>query len=157
MAPSIQTLPHTSVLAFNTSIDHVAKKRRLFQPSADESLETTPLERVGNIINEQEPEQGQFITGVPPHPLGIKPSGNAYDAKINIKSSAGFFALLPDELLLQLLEHLTATDLLRLGSTCKALYAFSAAEELWKALFIEYVLSAMQELLLHFLSIRESL
>ncbi|OCK83836.1 Clavaminate synthase-like protein [Lepidopterella palustris CBS 459.81] len=74
---------------------------------------------------------------IPIHPLGIKPSGNAYAAFQDIKSACGFFAKLPDELLNQILEIIDAFDLVRLGSTCKALYAFTRAEELWKSLFIE--------------------
>lgn len=76
---------------------------------------------------------------VPPHPLDIKPSGNAYTATKNIKDHAGLFRRLPDELLMQLLEVLNAADLVRLGSTCKALYAFCRSDDLWKTLFIEYV------------------
>ncbi|KAF2234507.1 Clavaminate synthase-like protein [Viridothelium virens] len=74
---------------------------------------------------------------VPSHPLGVRPSGNAYTSTRNIKSNAGWFAILPDETLLQMLEYLEAPELLRLGATCKAIHAFSRAEELWKALLIE--------------------
>ncbi|KAF1989655.1 Clavaminate synthase-like protein [Aulographum hederae CBS 113979] len=74
---------------------------------------------------------------IPPHPLGIKPSGNAYTSSVDHKAAAGNFAKLPDELLIQLLELLEAPDLIRLGQVCKALYAFTRAEELWKALFVE--------------------
>lgn len=75
---------------------------------------------------------------VPSHPLMIRPSGNAYTATENIKLAAGSLALLPDELLLQVLEFLDAASLKRLGCACKALYAFSRLEDLWKALCIEY-------------------
>ncbi|KAG9626492.1 putative F-box and JmjC domain protein, partial [Aureobasidium melanogenum] len=71
------------------------------------------------------------------HPLGIRPSGNAFAATTNLKAAIGTFALLPDELLTQFLEYLDAQDLLRLGATCRALHAFTRSEELWKALFIE--------------------
>ncbi|THV76734.1 F-box and JmjC domain-containing protein [Aureobasidium pullulans] len=71
------------------------------------------------------------------HPLGIRPSGNAFTATANLKAAIGTFALLPDELLAQFLDYLDAQDLLRLGGTCRALHAFSRSEELWKALFIE--------------------
>ena len=47
---------------------------------------------------------------------------------------------LPDELIIQVLESLDATSLQCLGSTCKALYAFSRFEDLWKTLCIEYEL-----------------
>lgn len=71
------------------------------------------------------------------HPLGIKPSGNAYTASVDLKGAAGSFGSLPDELLLQLLELFQAPELVAIGATCKALYAFSRAEELWRSLFVE--------------------
>lgn len=75
---------------------------------------------------------------VPSHPLRIKPAGNGYTATENIKLAAGSFTALPDELLIHVLESLDAASLRRLGCACKALYAFSRLEELWKALCIEY-------------------
>ena len=71
------------------------------------------------------------------HPLGVRPSGNALTSSINLKPSCGLFAVLPDELLMQFLETLDALHLLRLGSTCKAIHAFTRSEELWRALFVE--------------------
>ena len=74
---------------------------------------------------------------IPPHPLGIKPSGNVYTATRDARSAIGLFNYLPDEVLMTLLEYFDSKLLIRLGATCKALYAFTRAEELWKALFIE--------------------
>jgi len=71
------------------------------------------------------------------HPLGVRPSGNAYLSETNLKDACGIFARLPDEILSILLEYLEAVDLLRLGATCRALHAFTRNEELWKALFTE--------------------
>ncbi len=76
---------------------------------------------------------------VPPHPLGVKPAGNAYVSYENIKSVAGFFSMLSDELIVQVLEVLDHRLLLRLGATCKALYAFCRFDDLWRTLFVEYV------------------
>jgi hypothetical protein len=73
---------------------------------------------------------------VPSHPLGIKPAGNALTASENIKSRCGLFACLPDELLSHILESFEADVLIRLGSTCRALYAFTRLDELWRALFV---------------------
>ena len=73
---------------------------------------------------------------VPSHPLGIKPAGNAYSASENIKTRCGLFARLPDELLSHILESFDAEVLIRLGSTCRALYAFTRLDELWRALFV---------------------
>lgn len=73
---------------------------------------------------------------VPAHPLGIKPAGNAYTATENIKANAGSFARLPDELLNHIFESFDAETLTRLGTTCRALYAFTRLDELWRALFV---------------------
>lgn len=76
---------------------------------------------------------------IPPHPLGIKPSGNVYGSTKSLKSNAGFFLVLPDELLLHLLETLDYISLRLLSYTCKSLHAFSRYEDLWKAFCVEYV------------------
>lgn len=75
---------------------------------------------------------------VPSHPLKIRPVGNAYTATKNIKLAAGYLAFLPDEILVQVLEYLDGASLKQLGCACKALYAFSRIEDLWKTLCIEY-------------------
>lgn len=81
-------------------------------------------------------------TAIPPHPLRIKPNGNAYTSALNLRNtSTGLFAIFPDELILEFLECLDAESLALLGATSKALCAFSRHEELWKTLFIEYVSS----------------
>lgn len=85
------------------------------------------------------PPEEAFLA-VPLHPLGIKPAGNSFTASSNIKSAAGFFSILSDETILQIVESLQAAALLRLGATCKALYAFCHFDELWKTLYIGYVL-----------------
>jgi hypothetical protein len=74
---------------------------------------------------------------IPSHPLEVKPSGNAYNSNINSKANAGFFGRLPDELILQFLETLSAGELLDLGASCRFLYAFTHYDELWRALFVE--------------------
>ncbi|KMU76600.1 hypothetical protein CISG_05743 [Coccidioides immitis RMSCC 3703] len=76
---------------------------------------------------------------IPSHPLGVKPSGNGLTASYNLRSSIGYFGILPDELISLLLESLDVKALRSLGATCKALHAFTRSEELWKAIFIEYV------------------
>ncbi len=73
------------------------------------------------------------------HPLGIKPSGNAYSAEINIKASTGDLRFLPDEVICQVLEYLDASSLQNVGTTCKFFYAFSRLEDLWKSLCIEHL------------------
>ncbi|KAF2442269.1 Clavaminate synthase-like protein [Karstenula rhodostoma CBS 690.94] len=73
---------------------------------------------------------------VPPHPQGVRPAGNAYTATENIKANCGSFARLPDELLNHIFESFDAETLRRLGGTCRALYAFTRLDELWRALFV---------------------
>ena len=73
---------------------------------------------------------------VPAHPWGLMPSGNAYLSRKNLKVAAGHFAILPDETLVQLLEHFTERELVQLGSTCKALFAFCRLEDFWKAFVV---------------------
>ncbi|KAF1837538.1 F-box domain-containing protein [Decorospora gaudefroyi] len=110
------------------------------------------LEHVGNATAESRPskkiktsaaatfehddEDLAAATAVPSHPLGIKPAGNAYTASENIKSRCGLFARLPDELLSHILESFEADVLIRLGSTCRALYAFTRLDDLWRTLFV---------------------
>lgn len=77
-----------------------------------------------------------LAAAVPTHPLHVKPAGNAYTASDNLKTRCGSFAQLPDEVLSILLESFDADTLVRLGSTCRALYAFTRLEELWRALFV---------------------
>jgi hypothetical protein len=75
-----------------------------------------------------------------PHPLRIKPSGNALTSQHSLRDcSTGLFALFSDELILQLLGFLDSAALNAIGATSKGMYGFSRAEELWKSLFIEYV------------------
>lgn len=73
---------------------------------------------------------------IPCHPLGVKPSGNGLLAKRDLRTAIGNFKVFSDELILILLEYLDAVSLLSIGRSCKAFYAFTRAEELWKALFI---------------------
>lgn len=78
---------------------------------------------------------------MPQHPMGIKPTGNQFVAGNNIKAAAGMFSYLPDELLIQLLESLEPLPLLQLGATCKALYAFTRFDDLWRTQFLKYAIS----------------
>jgi F-box domain len=74
---------------------------------------------------------------LPPHPLGIKPAGNAFRATVDLKNHAGLFRMLPDDLIAHLLDHLGSRELLGLGHTCKALYAFCYSDDPWKSIFVE--------------------
>lgn len=81
-------------------------------------------------------QEDHGVEAIPSHPLGVKPSGNALLADWSLRDAIGTFRRLPDELILLLLEDLDSASLLSIGRTCKALYAFTRAEEIWKALFI---------------------
>lgn len=89
------------------------------------------------------------VDAIPSHPLGVKPSGNGLLATQNLRPAMGAFAFLPDEMIVLLLETFDASCLKSLGATCKALYAFTRIEDLWKALFIEYDCSPYSTLYLY--------
>ena len=74
---------------------------------------------------------------VRPHPQGVRPSGNAVSVRSNAVSSMGFLAVLGDEILLSILSWLSIDDLRKLGSTCRALFAFTCHDELWKPLRLQ--------------------
>ncbi len=143
MTPSIQRisiapLPVTHEPCTEPA-ESASKKRKVvsYSPERSEQALHHLHNGRGSDFEEKEKQWEPSSREVRPHPLGIKPLGNAYEAKRNIKILSGAFAHLPDELLLQLLDYMRSSDLLKLGGTCKALYAFSRTEELWKALFVE--------------------
>ena len=98
--------------------------------------ESQPAKRIKLDMADIHLDDDDVAAAVPTHPLGVKPAGNAYTATDNIKSRCGAFAALPDELLNHILESFDADALVRLGSTCRALYAFTRLDELWRALFV---------------------
>lgn len=75
---------------------------------------------------------------IPTHPLGVKPLGNLYFFEgVNARKSIGSWGLLPDEMLMIVLEHMDKSTLLSLSHTCKFFYAVCHSEELWKTLFLQ--------------------
>jgi hypothetical protein len=84
-------------------------------------------------------ESDEIEEHLPFHPLRIRPQGNSFtECPRNYpRRCMGYFATLPDELLAHFLEYLEASTLLTLGSTCKALYAFTRVDDLWRSLFID--------------------
>lgn len=116
-------------------IDHVvesqpAKRRRLRHGESNEPAHGESNQPAPSDDDDSTPSL------LPPHPLHVKPSYNAYTASSNHKTASGLFAQLPDELLHQLLETLDAAALVALGSTCRALYAFARADEIWRGVFV---------------------
>ena len=111
------------------------------------SLEENGLSMDRHGYHNGQQQEADFITLMPQsseaiipcHPWGIKPLGNLYMARHNIKEAAGLFYSIPDELLFQTLEFLEPLPLLQLGATCKALWAFSRHEDLWRTQYVKYV------------------
>ena len=79
---------------------------------------------------------GAFPEDARRHPLGLKPSGNAFLADVNLCNALGYFESLPHELILTLLEWFDAELLKKIGATCRAFYAFSSYDQLWRDLWI---------------------
>lgn len=72
------------------------------------------------------------------HPLGVLPLGNQYlSSTPTARLFSGTLQLLPDEMLTVLLEYFDVHTLRQLGYTCKFLFAFTYATDLWKAGFLE--------------------
>lgn len=119
----------------NREMTRLVSIARTQEISSSEACER-PSKRPKTSSNKAEAAKNDS-TLVRRHPLGVRPSGNALTSRTNARDACGFFARLPDELLLQFLETLQVPHLLRLGCTCKALHAFTRSEELWRMLFIE--------------------
>ncbi|KAI0022164.1 Clavaminate synthase-like protein [Xylariomycetidae sp. FL0641] len=83
-------------------------------------------------------DDGAVGDSIPVHPNGVKPLGNQYFASgPNARLSTGVVGILPDEMILHLLEYLDADALRNIGFSCRFLYAFSQLDDLWKTLFLE--------------------
>ncbi|KAH9908928.1 Clavaminate synthase-like protein [Xylariomycetidae sp. FL2044] len=92
-------------------------------------------------------QSGTVSSSIPVHPLGVKPLGNQYlvtgpTARWNL----GLLRLLPDEMILHLLEYFDSQSLQTMGATCRFLHAFCQLDELWKALFLELQIEGHQSL-----------
>lgn len=83
-------------------------------------------------------QQSSVESPIPSHPLGVKPLGNQYlSSAVNARGSIGRLQVLPDEVLAQLFEYFGQQSLRKLGYTCRFLFAFCHADDLWKTLFLE--------------------
>ena len=107
--------------------------------SVETAAETSSSSYISNhsvqsVLESLRPVQSHDIT--PCHPLGVKPSGNGLTAAWDLRTAMGDFNALSDDAILVLLEYLDFSSVLKLGRTCKALYAFTRSEDLWKTLFI---------------------
>lgn len=112
--------------------------------STQESTYQNSYQRISSMTHETPEDRKRFDyqrssdTVIPCHPAGIKPTGNVYVARHNIKEAAGLFSYFPDELLIQILEFVEPLSLIQLGATCKALWAFTRFEDLWRTHFVKY-------------------
>ena len=130
---------------------HAPKRRKtaIFNSEENHFVTEQTVEN-GRKDSTEDLDESQFISPIdegalPSHPRGVKPLGNLYSSSDrNIKTRSGSFASLPDEVLLYVLEYLEARHLLHLAATCKALYAFTCHDELWKTLLAESPLSSLQ-------------
>jgi hypothetical protein len=97
---------------------------------------TQPLSHPVTRNNTQ--DDSSLGSSIPPHPLGIRPLGNKYfSSGADARKSMGALQVLPDEMLMQLLESLDARALRLFGYTCKFLFACCMADDIWKAVFLQ--------------------
>ena len=78
--------------------------------------------------------------GMRPHPLGVQPLGNkllGLGPQCCRSAGLGALAVLSDELLLHVLQHLSPDTLARLCTASRSTYAYCALEELWRAATLE--------------------
>ena len=110
-----------------------AKRRKLDRDNVFHSNGEVDMDE-----EESEEEEGsELTTTISRHPLDVKPLGNAYMSPADLRRASGLFYKLSEELLMYLLDYMDAPALVTLGTTCKAMYAFSRADELWRALYIQ--------------------
>lgn len=96
-----------------------------------------------------------FHQQISKHPLGIKPSANAYlaDSKDleNIGNSAGtLFKKLPDDIILNVLSYLDVADLVNASHVSKFWYAYATFDDLWRTLYTSKSEKKREELKLNF-------
>lgn len=75
------------------------------------------------------------------HPLNVKPSGNALlftnrELSKQRNASMGYFHVLPDDLVLDIMGLLDPIDLMNLAHTSRVMYAFGFDENLWRNLYM---------------------
>jgi hypothetical protein len=100
--------------------------------------ETYSQKRVDSLSSDGQDGVSKPELAFKAHPVGVKPGGNSLAASENSASNMGLFGELPDETILVLLEWLDSKSLLRVGASCRGLYAYSTYDQLWKDLFIMY-------------------
>lgn len=98
---------------------------------------SSKLDKSNPCLENSEERSTHLEPQIQAHPLGVRPSGNALtDSSTHSQTNVGTFRPLPDEVIIILLEWLKDVELLRLGMTCRAFFAFTSSDELWKALLL---------------------
>ncbi|KAF9436077.1 hypothetical protein BGZ76_004895 [Entomortierella beljakovae] len=110
---------------------------------APQAARQPPTKKQRFIIRHEKPKMTtkHFISIQ--HPLGIKPMGNYYMDATNKDfpgscrgPSLGRLSRLTDEILMEILDLLSPTDLLKLGAVSKVLYVLTHQDDMWKNLTI---------------------
>ncbi|PWN26975.1 Clavaminate synthase-like protein [Jaminaea rosea] len=118
---STSTSASTSTMTAPSSTNtQPTRKRRRLSPSPPATLSTISL----------------------PHPLNIKPAGNALftSSPSNRSSTLGcLLSRLPDDLIIDITSRLTPRDLARLSSVSSGCRAFANHESLWRTLCLDGV------------------
>lgn len=111
-------------------------------PSSTRSLPSSPVAEQPVQKKPKVVFRASAATIVRPHPLGIKPSGNALLAGATAQRTTTLGPLLgqlSDELLMTIIQGITdPKTLLTLGHVCKCLYGFCWTDELWKHMVHRY-------------------
>ncbi|KXJ95583.1 hypothetical protein Micbo1qcDRAFT_27425 [Microdochium bolleyi] len=99
---------------------------------------TTIVDSIQQEITFDDQDLELDADAIPTHPLGIKPLGNQYLATgPSARQSLGAFGILPDELILHLVDYFDADSLRSVASTCRFLFGFGQLDDLWKTLYLE--------------------
>ncbi|KAK9365169.1 hypothetical protein V1509DRAFT_571509 [Lipomyces kononenkoae] len=124
-------------------VESILSKRPILESTAADQFAARNETDVAKKRSKTSNSQGAIAVGMN-HPLGIKPFGNlilsdndAHASCVQIrKKLLGYFSILPDELILSLMQNLEANELRRLGYSSRIFSAFASQDDLWKQLFV---------------------
>lgn len=129
---SISLFALSDLLPDIISLVHLPFRLSAFPPC----LKMDQQHRLQNRYNHRtihQPEPSGTVEGAPPY--DVQPEGAALWSGRNYVQdrveSLGYFSILPDELLMNVLEYLSPISLMRIACTSKYLRAFALHEELW--------------------------
>lgn len=120
-----------------------AGKRSINQDAGDGILRATKKSRSGPSAAAPKSSSSTISFSLP-HPLGVKPAGNALFASSSPSSSSrtttlGSVAALSDELIMHILTSydLSPAEVATLSQVSRGMRAFANSEGLWRSLFVE--------------------